>query len=61
MQRFVIAGFGFMGRTHATNILNHPGARLLAIVDLDPERALESLDRVGEDPLDVARPDPSGP
>lgn len=43
MQRFVIAGFGFMGRTHAMNVLNHPGAELLAIVDLDPERALESL------------------
>lgn len=43
MQRFVIAGFGFMGMTHAMNILNHPGAQLLAIVDLDPEKAFGRL------------------
>ena len=43
MQRFVIAGFGFMGKTHANNILDHPGTQLIAIVDLDPEKALGSL------------------
>lgn len=43
MQRFVIAGFGFMGMTHAMSILNHPGARLLAIVDPYPEKALGRL------------------
>ena len=42
MQRFVIAGFGFMGKTHAMNILDHPGTQLIAIVDLDPEKALEA-------------------
>ncbi len=43
MQKFIIVGFGFMGVTHATSILNHPGAQLVAIVDLDPEKALENL------------------
>jgi len=43
MQRFAIVGFGFMGMTHAMSVLNHPGAQLVAIVDLDPEKALESL------------------
>jgi len=43
MQRFAIVGFGFMGITHAMSVLNHPGAQLVAIVDLDPEKALESL------------------
>jgi len=32
-----------MGITHALSIMNHPGAQLLAIVDLDPEKALENL------------------
>ena len=32
-----------MGITHAMSILNHPGAQLVAIVDLDPEKALENL------------------
>jgi predicted dehydrogenase len=43
MQKFIIVGFGFMGRTHATSILNHPGAKLAAIVDPEPEKALENL------------------
>jgi len=43
MQKFVIVGFGFMGTTHAISLLNHPGAQLVAIVDLDPEKALENL------------------
>jgi len=43
MQKFVIVGFGFMGITHARSILNHPGAQLVAIVDLDPKKALENL------------------
>ena len=43
MQRFTIIGFGFMGMTHAKNVLNHPGAQLVAIVDLDPGKALENL------------------
>lgn len=43
MQKFVIVGFGFMGVTHAMNVLRHPGADLVAIVDLDPEKALENL------------------
>ena len=32
-----------MGMTHATSILNHPRAQLVAIVDLDIEKALENL------------------
>lgn len=47
MQKFIIVGFGFMGTTHAISILNHPGAQLLAIVDLDPEKALENLGQEG--------------
>jgi len=43
MQKFVIVGFGFMGMTHAMSVLNHPGAQLVAIVDLDPGKALENL------------------
>ena len=43
MQRIAIAGFGFMGMTHAMNVLNHPGVQLVAIVDLDPEKALANL------------------
>jgi predicted dehydrogenase len=43
MQKFAIVGFGFMGMTHAMSILNHPGAQLVAIVDLDPKKALENL------------------
>jgi len=43
MQKFVIVGFGFMGVTHAMSVLNHPGSKLVAIVDLDPEKALENL------------------
>jgi predicted dehydrogenase len=47
MQKFVIVGFGFMGMTHALSILNHPGAQLLTIVDLDPEKAMENLGEEG--------------
>jgi len=47
MTKFVIVGFGFMGMTHAMSILNHPGAQLLAIVDLDPDKALENLGQEG--------------
>jgi predicted dehydrogenase len=43
MHKFAIVGFGFMGVTHARSILNHPSAQLVAIVDLDPEKALENL------------------
>lgn len=34
--RFIVVGFGFMGQTHAGNILKHPGAELAAIVDPYP-------------------------
>ena len=43
MHKFAIVGFGFMGVTHARSILNQRGAQLVAIVDLDPEKALENL------------------
>ena len=43
MQKLAIVGFGFMGITHALSVLNHPGAQLVAIVDLDPQKAFESL------------------
>ena len=31
--KFIVLGFGFMGQTHAGNILKHPDAELAAIVD----------------------------
>ncbi|MBQ9771199.1 MAG: Gfo/Idh/MocA family oxidoreductase [Lentisphaeria bacterium] len=31
--KFIVLGFGFMGQTHAGNILKHPAAELAAIVD----------------------------
>lgn len=43
MQKIAIVGFGFMGISHARSILNHPEAQLVAIVDLDPEKAIENL------------------
>jgi len=47
MQKFAVVGFGFMGMTHAMSIVNDPDAQLVAIVDLDPEKALESLGQEG--------------
>ena len=32
-KRFIVVGFGFMGQTHAGNILKNPRAELAAIVD----------------------------
>jgi predicted dehydrogenase len=37
MNKVAVIGFGFMGITHAVNILKHPGLRLKAIVDINPE------------------------
>ena len=34
--KFIVVGFGFMGQTHAGNILKHPDAELAAIVDPYP-------------------------
>ena len=34
--KITVVGFGFMGQTHAGNILRHPGAELAAIVDPYP-------------------------
>jgi predicted dehydrogenase len=36
-KRVAIAGFGFMGITHALNIFKNPDLQLVAIVDKDTE------------------------
>jgi predicted dehydrogenase len=38
MIRFAIVGYGFMGITHATQIINHPDAELVAVADQDPQK-----------------------
>jgi predicted dehydrogenase len=35
MKRIAVIGFGFMGRTHAANILKNPELKLVALVDKD--------------------------
>jgi predicted dehydrogenase len=36
MNKVAVVGFGFMGITHALNILKNPDLKLKAIVDLNP-------------------------
>lgn len=38
MIRFAIVGYGFMGITHATQIVNHPDAELVAVADQDAQK-----------------------
>lgn len=42
-----IVGCGYMGRNHARVIGEHPGCRLVAAVDIVPERAWELASRFG--------------
>ncbi len=42
--RFIVAGFGFMGQTHAGNLLKHPAAELCGIVDpVSPQEQLKNV------------------
>jgi len=43
MQRVAVAGFGFMGMTHALNILENQDLQLVAIIDKNPEGIEKSL------------------
>ena len=43
MNKVAVIGFGFMGITHALNILKIPGLKLKAIVDINPELIEKNL------------------
>lgn len=43
MLKVVVLGFGFMGKTHAGNILKNPNAQLVAIVDKNTENIQKNL------------------
>jgi predicted dehydrogenase len=43
MKSIAVIGFGFMGITHALNILKNPDLKLKAIVDIDPDLIEKNL------------------
>jgi predicted dehydrogenase len=43
MNRVAVIGFGFMGITHALNILKNPDLKLTAIVDINPDLIEKNL------------------
>ena len=43
MNRVAVVGFGFMGITHALNILRNPDLKLKAIVDINPDLIEKNL------------------
>jgi predicted dehydrogenase len=43
MKKIVVAGFGFMGRTHAMNVMLNPNLELVALVDKDIDGILKKL------------------
>lgn len=43
MKKIILAGFGFMGQTHAANICSLPGVELAAIVDRVPKEQLRPV------------------
>lgn len=43
MKKVAVAGFGFMGKTHALHILNNPNLELVAIVDKNPDAVAKGL------------------
>ncbi len=57
--RIALAGLGSMGRNHLRVIAAHPGTRLVAVGDPDPEMLNAATDRTGaagwSDPLAMAR------
>lgn len=42
-KNIAVVGFGFMGMTHAFNILNNPNLNLVAIVDKNADKVKENL------------------
>ena len=49
--RVAVIGVGHLGREHARILASLPGARLVAVVDLVPERAQASAAATGAKPL----------
>jgi myo-inositol 2-dehydrogenase / D-chiro-inositol 1-dehydrogenase len=47
MINFAIFGAGFIGNVHATNIYNHPRAKLGYVYDVNPEAAAQFKERFG--------------
>jgi len=43
MKKVVVVGFGFMGLTHAVNIMKNPNLQLVAIVDKNPGNVENNL------------------
>ena len=43
MKRVIVCGFGFMGQTHAANILSVPGLELAAVVDARPRTEIKPV------------------
>ena len=43
MKKIILAGFGFMGQTHAANICSLPGVELAAVVDRVPKEQLRPV------------------
>ncbi|RYZ96558.1 MAG: Gfo/Idh/MocA family oxidoreductase [Sphingobacteriaceae bacterium] len=41
--KFAVIGFGHIGRRHATIISEYPGAKLVSIIDSDPDAFIHSL------------------
>lgn len=54
MLKIILQGFGFMGRVHAQCYAANPMAEVVAVVDLNPERARESAADLGLGELPVA-------
>ncbi len=44
MVKFLVVGFGNIGKRHASLIVEHPDAELMGVVDIDVERRKEALD-----------------
>ena len=47
MLRFALFGAGRIGRVHAANVAQHPGAKLASVYDVDPETARGLAERYG--------------
>jgi predicted dehydrogenase len=47
MKRVAVVGFGFMGMTHALNILKNKDLKLVAIVDINPALIEKNLNEKG--------------
>lgn len=43
MKRIILCGFGFMGQTHAANILKHPELELAAVVNAIPKEDIKPV------------------